>query len=297
LLITVPEDFAADTVGREGEAGRRWIDGLPELVEALCERWALVVDGAVMHGYLGLVVPVRSGDEPAVLKVSWIDESNADEAVALSAWAGQGAVRLFKADLSLGALLLERLDSRRSLNAVAIDEAVRVAGRLLRRLAVPAPDGVRPLPAVATDLSRNLPERWERYGRPMPRRVLDQARAAAAQLGPSNGKLLVNYDLSYTDVLASERESWLVVDPKVVAGAPEYGPAQLLWRRLDVIEAQGGLERCFRTLCEAAELDLDLARRWTLVRCVDYWLWELSVGWTDDPARCARIISWLGGPI
>lgn len=294
-MIAVPEDFAVDTVVREGEAGRRWIDGLPDLVKALCERWSLAVDGAVMHGYLGLVVPVRYGNEPAVLKVSWMDESNADEAIALSAWAGQGAVRLFRADLPLGALLLERLDYRRSLNDVEIDEAVRVAGRLLRRLAIPAPVGFRSLSTVANDLSQNLPARWERYGRPMPRRVLDQARSVATQLGPSSGTLLVNYDISYTDVLASKREPWLVVDPKVVVGDLEFGPAQLLWCRLEEIEAHGGLERYFRTLCDAAELDLDLTRGWTLVRCVDYWLWELSVGWTEDPAHCARIISWLVG--
>lgn len=294
-MITVPDDFAAATVGREGEAGRRWIDGLPTLVQALCERWSLVVDGPVMHGYLGLVVPVRSSDELAVLKVSWIDESTADEAIALTAWAGRGAVRVFKADQSLGALVLERLDARRSLNDVAVAEAVRIAGRLLRRLAIPAPDGVRSLSTVANALARNLPERWERYGRPMPRRVVEQACGAASELGPSSGKLLVNYDLSYTDVLASTREPWLAVDPKVVAGDPEYGPAPLLWCRFDEIEAHAGLERCFRALCAAADLDLDLARRWTLVRCVDYWLWELSVGWKDDPARCASIINWLVG--
>jgi len=29
------------------------------------------------------------------------------------------------------------------------------------------------------------------------------------------------------------------------------------------------------------------------VRCVDYWLWGLSVGLTEDPVRCQRIINWL----
>ncbi len=281
------------TVAREGDAGRHWVDALPDLVKALCEQWDLVVDGPAMHGYLGLIVPVSHGDEPCVLKVSWADESTADEAAALAAWGGRGAVRLLAVEPSHGALLLERLDFSRSLNDVGIEEAVGVAGRLLRRLAIQAPDGLRLLRTVAVDLSQNLPERWERYGRPMPRRVLDQACDLAIQLGASAGKLLVNYDLHYADVLASEREPWLVVDPKVVVGDPEFGIAQLLWRRLEDIEAQGGLNRQFRVLTEAAALDPALARFWTVVRCVDYWLWGLSIGLTYDPARCERIINWL----
>jgi len=124
--------------------------------------------------------------------------------------------------------------------------------------------------------------------------VLDQARDLAGQLGAPAGNLLVNYDLHYADVLASGRERWLAVDPKVVVGDPEFGVAQLLWCRLEDIDAQGGLDRQLRVLTEAADLDPALTRSWTLVRCVDCWLWGVSVGLTEDPARCERIIEWLG---
>jgi streptomycin 6-kinase len=93
------------------------------------------------------------------------------------------------------------------------------------------------LRAVAEQFSQTLPERWERCGRPLSRRLLDQARGLAVELGPSAGGLLVNYDLIYADVLAGDREPWLVVDPKVVAGDPEYGVAQLLWRHLEEMQA------------------------------------------------------------
>ncbi len=292
-MITVPEVFARATVAREGDAGRAWIAALPDLVTDLCERWNLALDGLPMHGYLSLVVPARRGDEPCVLKLSWAGESATGEAAALSAWDGRGAVRLLEVEPSLDALLLERLDSSRSLSDVGIEEAISIAGSLLRRLAIPVPAGVRSLRTVAEELRRDLPDRWERYGRPIPRRWLDQARDLASLLGASGGALLVNYDLHYADVLASEREPWLVVDPKVVAGDPEFGVAQLLWRRLEEIEARGGLHHHLHLLAEAAELDPTLARAWTVVRCVDYWLWGVSAGLTFDPARCERIINRL----
>ncbi|HLZ55663.1 MAG TPA: aminoglycoside phosphotransferase family protein [Ktedonosporobacter sp.] len=214
-MITVPQVFATTTVNREGNAGRKWIDALPGVIEDLCQQWNLTVDGPVMHGYLALVIPVRSAAEPCVLKVSWIDESTIDEAIALSAWNGQGAVRLLTSQPAPGALLLERLDHRWSLNDVGIAEAVEVACRLLRRLSIPAPVGLRPLQIVMQDLCRILPDRWKRYGHPLPRHLLDRACDLAIQLGASTGNLLVNYDLHYADVLMGKREPWLVVDPKV----------------------------------------------------------------------------------
>ncbi len=294
-MITIPEQFARDTITREGEAGRQWLAELPRLVYSLCQQWQLTIDGAPMHGYLGLVVPVQQGAEPCVLKVSWLDESNQAEALALTTWNGRGAVQLLATAPAVGAMLLERLDHRRCLLDLPVGEALAVAGRLLRRLAIPTTNPFRSQAALAAEIVQNLPERWERYGRPLPRAVLDQATLLARQQGPARNKLLVNYDLHYENVLAGRREPWLAVDPKVVVGDPEFGIAQLLVNRLEEIEAQGGLTQHFQILTEAAELDPELARAWTLVRCVDYWLWGLSVGLTVDPVRCARIVDWLLG--
>jgi streptomycin 6-kinase len=40
-------------------------------------------------------------------------------------------------------------------------------------------------------------------------------------------------------------------------------------------------------------LDFEKARRWALVRCIDYWLWGLEHGLTEDPKRCRRIVDAL----
>jgi hypothetical protein len=44
---------------------------------------------------------------------------------------------------------------------------------------------------------------------------------------------------------------------------------------------------------DEAGLDTELARCWTLLRAVDYQLWGLNLGLTEDPARCATVIDWL----
>ena len=47
---------------------------------------------------------------------------------------------------------------------------------------------------------------------------------------PLAGELLANRDTHYQNVLAGERD-WLVIDPEVIRGDAEFGPAPLLlWR-------------------------------------------------------------------
>jgi streptomycin 6-kinase len=297
-LIRVPEGFAADTLTREGEAARTWLARLPDLVGELCMRWGLRVTGDPMHGYMALVVPVLRGDARCALKVSWIDDETVNEAAALALWNGRGAVRLLDADDTAGALLLEWLDPRRRLAEADLSVAVPVAGRLLRRLAIPVPAEwpARSVPGLrqwALDLAAELPGLWRATGRPFPERRLDEAVDMAAALAPRAGGLLANRDLHYWNVLAGEREPWLVIDPKVMRGDAEFGLAPLLWRRLGEAGGPAGLRRRFDALVDEAGLDAELARGWTLLRAVDYQLWGLSLGLTEDPALCATVLGWL----
>jgi streptomycin 6-kinase len=296
-MIRVPERFADETLAREGEAGREWLDNLPVLVSEMCEEWALSVDGPPMHGYQGIVIPVTRDGEEYVLKVSWACEDTMTEGIALRVWDGDGAVRLVAEDRAAGAMLLERLDPRRSLNCQSLGVAVPVAGRLLRRLAVPVPaSAARRLPSLGTwaaRLTAELPGQWRAAGQPFPRSLLDEAVEVAAALAPAAGSLLVNRDLHYANVLAGEREPWLVIDPKAVTGDVEFGVAPLLWRRLHHAGGPSGLRYRLAALMDAAELDNDRTRAWTLLHVISYWLWSADVGLSRDLARCETVIGWL----
>lgn len=297
VTVTVPERFADETLAREGEVARDWLDGLPALVSELCERWQLLPDGPPMHGYLGIVIPVTRDGEDYVLKVSWVGAETSTEAVALSVWDGDGAARLFEADPAAGAMLLERLDPRRSLNCQSLGVAVPVAGRLLRRLAVPVPVAAAPLlPSLGAWAERfavELPDRWRAAGQPFPRPLLDEAVELAETLAPAAGALLVNRDLHYSNVLAGEREPWLVIDPKALSGDVEFGLAPLLWRRLHQAGGPSGLRYRLAALMDAAQLDAELTRAWTLLHVLSYWLWSVEAGLTRDPVRCETVTGWL----
>ncbi|MGB3441870.1 MAG: aminoglycoside phosphotransferase family protein [Actinophytocola sp.] len=276
MSLTVPESFAAGF----GEEGAEWLAGLPALTESCLARWGLTVDGPLTHGVCALVVPVRRAGEPAVLKVTWPHDEARHEALALSLWDGDGAVRLLAADDDAWALLLERLDPGTTLRHAPIEEALTVVTGMIKRLDRPAPPGVRHMRDTAARWVRELPE--ENDGT-VPRELVDQAVAYCRELGPAAGNRLVNEDLHYDNVLRGDREPWLVIDPKPIAGDPEFGLIPLLWNRFDDVMAAGGLA----AITEAAGMDLSLARRWTFVRAVDNWLFAGEGHWLG--AACARI--------
>lgn len=292
-MIQVPSAFATSTVAREGAAGQRWINSLPDLVEEHCALWKLKPTGPVRFGYVGVVVPVIREGVRLALKVSWIDESSRQEALVLHAWDGRGAVRLLESREESGALLLEWLNPDRTLAAVPPDAAAEVAGVLLRRLAIPAPRQLRTVREEIDHLVRELESRWQEAGRPFSARLLEHTVELCAIGQESDDQLIVDRDLHYENVLAGEREPWSVIDPKALAGDMEFGVAQLLWNRFEELGDRAGLERRLRIIAEAAELDADASRRWTVVRLVDYWLWALSEGFTEDSARCSTLIGWL----
>ena len=294
--VAVPTELA-ERWGADASEGSRWLAAVPGLVDGWSRRWSLDRDrGPAAHGTNALVVPVRRGDRPCVLKLAWRGGDPGHEVAALRAWDGRGAVRLLAADDSGTVLLLERLDSDRSLAGIDPGTAAELAGRLIRRLAVPGPEGLPGTAAAAADIAATLPGRQAVLGAPVPAEWADAAVDAARGLAGSAASALVHTDLHGGNVLAGDREAWLAIDPKPAVGDPERSVAELLWTRADDVPDAAGLRAVLARVVDAGELDPDRARAWVFARTVDHWLWGLGVGLTEDPRRCARVLAAVLGP-
>jgi streptomycin 6-kinase len=296
-MFEVPAGLVADRVRVSGAEGRRWADALPGLVATLCREWSVAIDGSapVAHGANALVVPVRRGRHPLVLKVSWHRPTLAAEATALAAWGGRGAVQLVDDRLDDGALLLERLDAGRSLRTIEVFAAAAHAGALIRRLTVPAPTGLPRVAEYGLEIGASLHDRQQQLGDPLPARLVDMAAERVKELAVTAGDDLVHADLHFGNVLAGTREPWLAIDPRAVVGDPELSVPELLWTRIDEL-ADADVRALLSTIAEAGGLDLERAERWATVRAVDYWLWGLEHGLTIDPQRCRRVLAALSPP-
>ncbi|GAA3287159.1 aminoglycoside phosphotransferase family protein [Dactylosporangium vinaceum] len=281
--IVVPAALRA--MPRWWHAGTEWLDTLPALAAEQCRRWGLRVDGAVMHGSNALVIPVARGGERLVLRLAPSAAEVAQQVAALRFWAGRGTVRVLDADPARGAMLLERLDGP-SLREVPVREAMVELGRVMRRLAVPVPPDV---PSTGSRV-RDVVAEWRRQGEPFDAGWLRAAHRAAPSLRRPAADLAVDADLHSEQVLRGREGEWLAVDPVLLRGDIEYDLARVLWTRLDEM-GDADVAGHFFAVVDAAGLDERRAWGWVLYRSVDYWLWGLDQGLTEDPQRCQRLVS------
>jgi streptomycin 6-kinase len=285
-MIDLPEEFLR--MPRWWTEGADWLRELPSAVQRQCDRWDLTSVGAIAHGSNAIVIPVQRGSDEFVLRMSPPGTEVAEQVWALRWWAGRGMAQLYDADVDAGAMLLERLST--PLTARPVDEAVAVLGRLMRRLAVPGPDEALSTDQIVADRTAELEAQWSGLGRPFPEGVLRAALDVAPALSRTSSTLAVNGDFHSDQVLAGRREEWLTVDPVLYRGDIEFDLGRVLWTRLDEMT---DIVRYFDSAVREAGLDRDRARDWVIWRTVDYWLWGLSVGLTEDPVRCARLVSAL----
>jgi streptomycin 6-kinase len=295
--LRIPAEFTRHVHEVLQGTAREWLATVPRLAAGYARKWDLTFDGEPRHGFVAVVQPARRADgTPVMLKLGWPHEESADEPLALSTWAGQGAVLLAESAPADGVLLLERLDDDRMLHGEPIGAAVEIAAGLMRRLAVPAPPGLtRSMRAEAERLAGGMHRWWADLGEPFARKFVDAAVAACHELGPAAGNLLVNEDLHYENVLAGAREPWLVIDPKPIAGDLEYGVMSLLWNRI----GESTLDERAAVITAVAGLEPQRVRGWTLIRSVANWLWSLEGGEDrrPDPATTSmsRIAAWAAG--
>jgi streptomycin 6-kinase len=272
-----------------GPEWARWVDRLPRRLAGLIQEWELAPDGWSMHGYCSIVVPVRTSDaQPAVLKVAFdVDEESEHEHLVLQHWGGRGAVRLLRAEPHRRAMLLERLHHE-DLTSVPDLEACEVVAALYPRLHLPALPQLRTVTSYVEQWSAALASMPRNA--PIPRRMVEQALSLARELvaDPASTGVIVHGDLHYFNVLAADREPWLVIDPKPMSGDPHFELAPMLWNRMEELgdAVRAGVRRRFHTLVDAAGLDEARARDWVIVRMV------LNAHWAvEDAQRADRDLS------
>jgi streptomycin 6-kinase len=292
--IVVPPALAAYHARFSGDAGRAFTAALPGLAAGYLQRWRLRLDGPPRHGMVALVLPVvRADGTPAMLKLSPIDEEHPGEAAALRTWDGRGSVRLLDEDPETWTLLLERLHDARSLADVPDDmRAVQVIAELLARLtAHPAPLGIPSLAHVAERMVGDVPVAATSLADGSQRRLLARCASAVAEVAGEPGDRLLHWDLHYENVLAADREPWLAIDPKPLAGDPGFELLPALWNRWDDVVATGDVDRAVRRrfdlMVDVLGLDRDRAVAWSLGRVLQNALWDIEDGQGLDQAQVA----------
>lgn len=275
----------------ESPAYDAWLAGLPRTVAGLAGRWSLRLGEPFLPGgTCAWVAPARTAaGTQAVLKVGWVHDEAEHEADGLRAWDGRGTVRLLRAhrDGQTQAMLLEPCRPGVPLSRVLPGpEQDAVLAGLLRRLWIAPPPGgpFRPLGEMCAGWARGFLRDYGR-ARAQGRDQVDPgvARAGMALFAelPATAPVtvLLATDLHHHNVLASEREPWLAIDPKPYTGDPAYDVLQHMLNFPGRLAADPG-----GFAARMAGLDAGRVRLWLFARCV-----QESVADPDLQAVAARL--------
>jgi streptomycin 6-kinase len=269
-VLPLPRNLveAAKQDGRES-----WLATLPETISRLSRTWSLSVGTAFQPG--GQTAWVGPASDAAgremVLKVGWRHVEALHEAEGLRAWNGRGAVRVYASeelDDTVG-LLLERCRPGTPLAALPEPSQDLVVAGLLRRLWI-TPELGHPFRFLevmcdrwADECERKIANTGTSLDPGLVREGIGLFRSLPAT---AEREVMLCTDLHAENVLAAERESWLIIDPKPYVGDPTYDPLQHMLNCAERLHADPrGLAA---RLAELLELDRERLLLWLFARCV-----------------------------
>jgi len=265
-----------------------WLERVPELVAECVEEWQLELGEPYEAGAAGYAVRAALTDgTPTVLKLIYPHREAEHEADALELLAGNGAVRLLARDDARSAMLLERCEPGTALAENGGERALDVLVELLPKHWVRAGEPFHTLAEEAAWWIDDLPEQWEQSGRAIERRLVDTAVDALGLLSESQGEqVLLNQDLHGDNVLAAEREPWLVIDPKPLLGEREFAVAPIV-RSFELGSSRADVLYRLDRLTSELGLDRERARGWTIGQTM---AWAFDSDYSDEHLETVR---WL----
>jgi streptomycin 6-kinase len=266
--MIIPERLAANC--RKSPAREAWLHSLPAMLKDLTERWSLRPGPPFDHGDIScswVAMVSRADGKSAVLKLGMPHMEGAQEIEGLRFWNGDPTVQLLEGDDERGAMLLEHCQPGSMLRSEPEDKQDEVIAALLKRL------WRRSASPAGLHRFRHLSEMLRVWRGETLARVRDWPDAGLVTEGlrvleelatPSPADTLLATDLHAGNVLRSEREPWLVIDPKPFIGDRAYDLVQHLHNCEKRLQADPmGM---VRRLAELAELDIDRLRLWTFAR-------------------------------
>jgi streptomycin 6-kinase len=267
-----------------------WLTSVPGLLTDCCEEWSLRLGEPYARGAAGYATRAELRDgTPVVLKLIYPHREAEHEAEALRVWDGDGAVRLLAYDAERWAMLIERCEPGTLLADEDPDAALDVLIGLLPRLWKPTSGPFRPLADEAASWIESLPGSWERAGRPFAAAIVAEAIDLLETLSQSQGEqVLLHQDLHSDNVLAAQREPWLVIDPKPLLGEREFALAPIV-RDFELGPTRRDALHRVRRLTSELGLDRERVLGWTVGQ---------SVAWAFDSTYIRthlELVRWLLG--
>jgi streptomycin 6-kinase len=281
----------AKAYGKEGEL---WLEKIPENIAKYEEQWNIKVFPPFKLTYNYVAPAERMDGTKVVIKMGFPKErENQNEIAALEVFNGVGIEMLLEEDKSNGVILIERVIPGIPVTELEEDEATRKIALVIKKLHKPVPENHSfiTLSEWTTDLFK-VREWFNGTTGPFPEYLIDKAQSLFNDLIASQStQMLVHGDLHHDNVLLSERDGWLSIDPKGVIAEPCYETAAMLRNPGGRVLKQSNpvefLKRRIDILSEELGFDPLRIQQWAIAQTVLSGVWsndENGKGWEESMA-------------
>jgi streptomycin 6-kinase len=222
-MFYIPNELKTMMLAR-GENGKQWLNELSKVIEALETKWDIEVTRAFPNCYCNYVAEAKTrGGEQVVLKIGFPDDEFIREVAYLKELHGIAVPRIINLDMSLNAVLMEKIEPAKTLVAVHEDEAISIAASLMKKLWKPIPSKHN---FIDTDFQYadfiRLSDGVNALNL-LSEKVIEQAKQAYEFLKSTRQEeVLLHGDLHHYNILHDQERGWTAIDPVGVIGERGY---------------------------------------------------------------------------
>jgi streptomycin 6-kinase len=299
IPLTIPLSFQEKIINLYGEKGQVWLKNLPSLLHRISRSYNLQDLTLVENLSYNLVLTGWQERTPIALKIGVDKSSLQQEAAALKAFAGNGAIALRVTDN--GFLILERAMPGTSLKSFfphRDPEALKIACGIMHNL-----HQAKIIDEKFLHIKDWLQELKEYAGdSPHPALSFHHTQASTLAdrlLATMAPPVLLHGDLHHDNILYHEGK-WLAIDPKGVIGEPAYEVAAFIRNPIPQLYTYPGFEELVKEriflFSQLLQLPLYRIQEWCYVQSVLAWMWALKDHGDPLPYQhltrlCAQFVS------
>lgn len=220
LHYTYSDTFKHTIISTYGDHGATWLKQLPDIIEQCKRQWQLSHLTPYTHLTYNYVLSGKMNNMPIVLKLSCGHQAMEQEIAALTAFKAYGCVDIIAYNIELGALLLPCIIPGDPLSALFPHDDVMATGIAAHLMAslhkAPIAQG-----ALFPTLDKLLPTFDKDFEELAP--FIASAKVLKRKLlQASSEPVLLHGDFHQDNVLLSDSQNWIAIDPAGIIGDPCY---------------------------------------------------------------------------